>query len=174
MTMKQKGFTLIEVLLSLSLMLMLVSACVFNFNALLNNQVRIENKVSGYLTLNRFAQCSAELMGKKSKIVIDNNKVKVIMETYQGETSNIPTLESQIEELNADALFDGIDTNVVVYLPDGSLEKGGQVNISIENGDETNAAQVAIYEWNNVRVAYGPVTNDVECFEEEVFIPNPW
>jgi prepilin-type N-terminal cleavage/methylation domain-containing protein len=172
MKIKQKGFTLIEVLLSLSLMLLLVSACVFNFNTLLNNQVRIENKVSGYLTLNRFAQCSAELMGKKSKIMIDQHKVKVVMETYQGETSNIPTLESQIEELNSDALFDGNETNVITYNPDGSLEKGGKVNVSIENGDETNVAHIAITEWNTVSVVYGPVTNDVECDED--VIPNPW
>ncbi len=152
-----KAFTLIETLLSLTLVLLLTSAMVFNMDSLWNNRVRMDTKIEDYHTLARYAKCNAELKGMKSKIVLTNNKVGVILENFQGSVQEIPTLQSQLDDLNADVLFESEDTNIVTYLPDGSVEKGGVISMTM---DETNSVQIEVNEWDQFSIIH---TNKVEC-----------
>ena len=154
----KKAFTLIEVLLSLSLILILSSVMVFSLNSLWNNKSRLDNKIINYITLSRFVRANAELSGKKGKIIIESNKLKVILEDFRG-IQPIETLQPQIDDLNDSAIFDG-ETNVLTYFPDGSLEKGGVVGITVEN--DTNQVFVKISEWNQITITNSIVYEDDE------------
>lgn len=162
--MKKNGFTLIEVLLSTSLVLLFMSAMVFNFGTLVNNKVRLESKIENYITLSRYVKCNAQLSGMKAKILVETNKIKVIEESYKGETVEIPTLQPQLEDLNDQAYFESEETNVVTYLPDGSIEKEGTVGIKIENSeDEEEQKWVTIGDFNRVTVSSVHTNNVDDC-----------
>jgi type II secretory pathway pseudopilin PulG len=163
--MKQnKAFTLIEVLLSVSLILLFTSACVFNFGSLWNKKVQLDSKVENYITLSRYVQCNAELSGKKAKILIETNKVKVVEENFQGETTSILTLQPQLEDLNDQAIFESEDTNVVTYLPDGSIEKEGTVGIKIEDDENTEEQKwITIGDFNRITISSCHTNNVDEC-----------
>jgi prepilin-type N-terminal cleavage/methylation domain-containing protein len=166
--MKQKAFTLIEVLLTTSLVLMFSAACVFNFGTLLNSKVRLDEKVSNYITLSRYVKCNAELSGKRAKILVETNKLKVITEDFQGSVDNIPTLQPQLDDLNDQAYFESEDTNVVTYLPDGSVEKEGTVGIKVEDDENEEQKWVTIGDFNRIIVS-SCHTNNCEAVDCEKF-----
>lgn len=68
---KAAGFTLVELLLTVSLVLMLVSAMVFNFSSLLNNN-RLEEGTVRLETLMRYARAQAANSGRKVQIVFNS------------------------------------------------------------------------------------------------------
>lgn len=167
--MKRKAFTLIEVLLSTSLVLMFMSAMVFNFGTLVNNKVKLESKIENYITLSRYVKCNAQLSGMKAKILVETNKLKVVqVDSLTGDTTEIPTLQPQIEDLNDQAIFESEETNIVTYLPDGSIEKEGTVGIKMEDKNEIEDQQmwVTIGEWNRIRIESSH-TNSVDDCEEK-------
>lgn len=131
-------------------MMILSIACVVNMDTVWNSRVRIEDKVMNFITLNRFVKYNAQLSGMKSKVFIDNNKIKVVLENIDGITNSIVSLQSQIDEVNDSVEFNSEETNIVTYLPDGSLENGGSVNLKIEE----ESALISINEWNKVDVVY--------------------
>jgi len=163
--MKQRAFTLIEVLLSVSLVLMFMTAMVFNFGSLMNSKVRLDSKIEQYITLNRYVRCNAELNGKKAIILVETNKLKVIQQdNLTGQTTNIPTLEPQIEELNDEAIFESEETNIVTYFPDGSIEKEGTVGIKVENNEnEEQEMWITIGEFNHVAISSYHTNRLDEC-----------
>ncbi len=152
--MKQnKAYTLIEILLSVSLVLIFMITMVFNFGNLVNNKVQLIAKVENYITLNRYVQCKAKLSGKKTKILIETNKLKVVEEDdFSGIVTEIPTLQPQIDSLNDQTIFESEETNVITYLPDGSIEKEGTINIKVENNEEDESLWVTINEWNGIKI----------------------
>jgi hypothetical protein len=133
---------------------------------LLNNKVKLNEKVSNYITLNRYVRCNAEISGKKAIILVETNKLKVIQQdNLTGQTTNIPTLEPQIDDLNDQAIFESERTNIITYLPDGSIEKEGTVGIKIEdNENEEQQMWITVSEFNHITISSYHHTNNVdEC-----------
>lgn len=156
---KQKGFTLIETLLSTTIVAVLFSACVFNFDSLWNNKTNINAKVEEYITLNRYVKYNSQLIGKKATVVVETNKLKVITIDYQGIVDSISTIQYQIDELNKNINFESKSSNVMTYFPDGSMESEGTVGMRVEDEE----IWVTIGEWNRVEINN---TNRV-CIEDE-------
>jgi hypothetical protein len=146
-----------------------MSAMIFNFGSLMNSKIRLDSKVENYITLSRYVQCNAELSGKKATILIETNKLKVVETDFQGTTTEIPTLQPQIEDLNDQAYFESesfIDTNivtVVTFFPDGSIEKEGTIGIKIEDVEDEEK-WVTVGDFNRIVVSSCHHTNNVdEC-----------
>jgi prepilin-type N-terminal cleavage/methylation domain-containing protein len=172
--MKQnKAYTLVEILLSITIIGLLISAMVFNFSGLVNNKSLLKTKVEQYITLNRYVKYNASLNGKKTKILVETNKLKVVMEdNFTGIDTEISTLKPQLNDLNDQTYFeseDFINTNVVtivIYLPDGSIEKYGTVGIKIEEEE----LWVGINEWSKPTINS---TNNNQI-EEDLFLDPEW
>lgn len=164
--MKQnRAFTLIEVLLSVSLVLMFITAMVYNFGSLMNSKVRLDSKVEQYITLNRYVQCNAELSGKKAIVLVETNKIKVVQQdNLTGTATDIPTLQPQIDDLNDQAIFESEETNIVTYFPDGSIEKEGTVGIKVEDNENEEQLWVTIGEWRHIKIS-SCHTNEVDDCE---------
>jgi hypothetical protein len=161
---KRSGYTLIETLMSLVLILVFSCTSIVCYENVLANS-SIEYKVDNYVSLNKFVQCNAEINGKNAKILVIDNKIKAEMEDNDGEFQDISSLQDQIENLNDDTEFESDNENVAIYFPDGSSEKFGPVNISM-NEDTNKIVIVDINEVNTVSITH---TNRVSCEEMSSF-----
>lgn len=110
----------------------------------------MEIKTEEYVTLHRFAKCNAQLSGKKSKVIIENNKLNLVLEDFNGEISYIPSLQRHIDRLNNSVTFTG-QSNVVTYMPDGSLENGGTIRMFLKS-DNSESITIMINEWNKIKM----------------------
>ena len=87
-----KGFTLIETLLSLTLIMLFMGVSIAFTSVTLINNTKIETKVEDYATLNRYMRCNAELLGKKTELLISSNKLEAVIEEFDGSTKDIQSL----------------------------------------------------------------------------------
>lgn len=167
-----KAFTLLETLLSTILMLIFSVSFILCFNSI-NNEKNIESNVSEYLTINRYVKCYAELNGKKTKISIIENKLKVEIEEDIDIYTNIILLQPQIDNLNNIVNFeiptedvdDGfIDNEVVIYLPDGSIEKSRVISLG-EIDNTNNIVNILSVGFNRFEINYLNITN-TDFYEE--------
>lgn len=159
--MKNKAFTLIEVLLSLMLVVLFLGTSVICTESLASKQINIETKVSDYVSLSKFVKCQAELNGKQAKMLVISNKIEALIENAEGEYKNISSLQEKVDNINEDAIFGTKSTNGITYLPDGELETYGPVSISV---DDTNIALVNINDFDYAEVVY---TNKIEDLDAE-------
>lgn len=148
-----------------------MSVCIVSIDSMWNKKVQLKSKVDDYITLNRFVKYNAMLNGKKTKVLIDTNKLKVVEEdNFTGNTAEIFTLQSKVNELNDETLFESGDfinkniVTIVTYYPDGSIEKEGTVGIKIE--DEEDETWVTINEWDKVTTSSHYNTNNIDNYEE--------
>jgi len=163
--MKNKNaFTLIELLLSLTLILLLSTACIFNFNTLNDNKTQLKFKADDYITLNKFVRANAELSGKNGRIFIETNKLKVVLIDFQGNINKIDNLQNQLDSLNDFTIFENDETNLITYFPDGSINRDSIVRITLEN--DTNSVLIKISEMNRSSVLMS--TNKVDDEENDL------
>lgn len=157
----KKAYILIEVLLCLVLILLFSSVCIISTGR--GSGATLQIKTDDFLTLNRFARCHAEISGKKSKLLLENNKVKLLLEDNFGNTYEIPTMRDMVNNLNDNASFECENSNFIVYLPDGSIEKSDQVTLKLDEC-ETNLALITIGEFNQVNVIYTNFLSNSKVF----------
>ena len=155
----KKGYSLIELLLSISLIAIFLTIGIICANTS-SKGFAIETKAENYITLNKYVKYTSALEGKISKIVVIDNKVKAMIENEEGEYDDIYSLQTQVEDINEDAIFESLGTNINTYYPNGSVEKESGVSISME---ETNVVLIDIDEWM-MNIIY---TNKVENFDTD-------
>ena len=132
----------------MTLVMIFSGAMVYSINYNNNTKSKIDEKISEYVILNRYVRSYSSLEGVPGRIYIDSsNKINVSIGNNNNKSS---LLNNQIEELNngEDVIFESDDTNVVTYMPDGSVDQGGIVSIKID----TNVVSVSINEWNQVKI----------------------
>jgi type II secretory pathway pseudopilin PulG len=182
----ESGFTLIETLLSVSLIAMFMAAMVFCFNPNLN---ALQIKTDNYITLARYTKAYAQLEGKHTKILINSsNKIQAEIETKINEYKNLDVIQPQIDELNDNTSFElvpnvfaedeeytdeskiGISINgiiVMMFSPDGSISETHPITIIPWNQTDqsiTNSSTVSISEYFYVSVSYSMNHyNDIDC-----------
>lgn len=150
---KNKGFSLIETLLSLSLLLLFLSVAIAYTSNMFMTDVQVQTKVDNYVALNRYLKCDASLYGKKTIIMMVRNKVEAIMESSDGTMTNISSLQPQLENLNESVKFSCPFENAVTYLPNGAVEQSNPVTMIVD--ENTNkVATITIQEFNEPSVVY--------------------
>ncbi len=148
-----KGFTLIETLLSLTLIMLFMGVSIAFTSVTLINNTKIETNVEDYATLNRYMRCNAELLGKKTELLISSNKLEAVIEEFDGSTKDIQSLQPKLEDLNENTTFECVTPMIVTHLPNGEVEYSQQVTMIF--GDDTNkVALVNVANFNNVSVLY--------------------
>lgn len=146
----KKSFTLIETLLSLSILLLIGSVSIFYINTESKKTDYLEEKIINYIVLNRYIKCYAEIGGNKGKIILNDNKLNVILEDIYGNITNIPVLNPLINNINDNTRFECQRTNIITYLPDGFIEKTEELYFNIKD-IETNWIIIKIDMWNNIQ-----------------------
>ena len=154
---KRKGYTLIELLLSVTLITMFFGASIIYTSLDARHQIQIESKVSNYISLNKYIKYHGELNGKETKLLIISNKVEAVIKNDGGDYKNILPLQVQVEDLNDGAYFDSSNEDIMTYFPDGSEENNGTITLSI---DDTNNALINIEGWNCVNIIYTNIINN--------------
>lgn len=148
--MKNKAFTLLEILISISLLVLLFGACILSTTFHVNGQTELNNKVIDFITITKHAQYNAEITGNKLSLIIESNKLNVISRDYAGNEIKLFMFNDQLDNINNNMLFVSNETNIITYLSDGSVENNNVLNISIDNTDDTNAISISINKWNRV------------------------
>lgn len=138
--MKCRAYTLIEMLLVTVLLMFFSTVCILSVG-INTSHTTIKSKIESYKTLTRFVKAHSALSGMPVSIVVENNEIKT--------STNITSIQLQIDELNNNLIVLNDDTNVIVtYYPDGSVEGGDVLNIRFENEN----ASIKINDWNVVDV----------------------
>ena len=157
-----KAFSLVETLLSLTLVMMFLGAFItYIANPSLTAEVRIETKVSDYISLNKYVKYNAELNGKKTMLLVVSNKVEAVIEDTDGTYKDILSLSPQLEALNENTIFECGETNIaVIYLPTGEIEENGELTMIIENNNTNRIALINIGEFDKVSIIYTNIDNN--------------
>lgn len=156
--MKNRGYSLIEVTLSIALVTMFLTVFIVNMTTTSTfAKVQLDTKIENYVSLNKYVKYNSQLTGKISKVLIISNKLEAVIEDDDGEYNNIFSLQSQVDDINEDTTFGNVDMDIITYFPDGYMETEGILSIII---DETNNVFIDIDEWSGeVSIIY---TNKVE------------
>jgi hypothetical protein len=166
----ETGHTLIETLISLSLLLMLILATSYSLDFFLkSNSITIKNKVQSYLSILKFSKCSAAINNTTSQLIITtDNKLALLHQPI----INDMHIQKQIDEFNQDVQLHTIEAynyesstadstndvvNILIYHPDGAIEGGCAVPILIKYNN--NSATVLINEFDHVDITYSNTDN---------------
>lgn len=159
--MKNRGYSLIEVTLSIALVTMFLTVFIVNMTTSTFAKVQLDTKIENYVSLNKYVKYNSQLTGKISKVLVISNKLEAVIEDDAGEYNNIFSLQSQVDDINEDTTFGNVDMDLITYFPDGCMETEGILSIII---DETNNVFIDIDEWSGeVGITYS--SNKIEDYE---------
>ena len=160
--MKNRGYSLIEVTLSIALVTMFLGVFIVNMTTSTFAKVQFDTKIENYVSLNKYVKYNSQLSGKISKVLIVSNKVEVVIEDDNGDYNKILNLQEQVDDINKDMIFGNSDMDLITYFPDGYMEKEGILNIIL---DETNSVSIDIDDWSGeVGITYNSISNKVEDY----------
>ena len=142
------GFTLVELLLAISLLLMLVGAVVFSFSTLLNG-TRLEEGAGQLESLIRFARAQAANSGRKVQLVFDSETSGVsssaaagLRLTWEADPLGQPGVFQSMDE----ALWQAEAVNGLIQIQSVQLLEAGweqttatEPGLSVDVGDDLAA-----------------------------------
>lgn len=177
----KSGFTLLEVLLSMSLIALFAASMVLSFNTKYNT---LEYKTNNYITLTRYTKAYAQLEGKHTKISVNSsNQIQAEIETSVNEYKNLDIVQPQIDDINSEANFSVVPdplveedcppseklgmapnaTTIVIFAPDGSITETHSVIIIPWDQPDltiTNSVTITIDDFFHTSISYSPNNND--------------
>lgn len=128
---KNKGFTLLELLLAVALLSLLLTVAVFNFNSLADNSRYKEAKES----------LKTYLITQKHKAVYEQKQIEIVEEHLSPFTNDLVILDSSTK---------------IVFFSDGSVEESYIIVSSID-GNYTNKIVINVIGYVTEQTEFEPI-----------------